>query len=211
MRKILLICFSFCCVTSLTAQYPGYKLLVDTKTFQDQFAAASQQTKAIRSDFIQEKNLSMISEKIVSKGKFCFQKENKVRMEYTQPFQYLMVINDKKVFIKDGQKENTISTASSKLFQQITRIILECVRGTALSNPDFKTRVFENSQSFLIEMSPVSKGLREFFKTINITIDKKDYLVNRIEMNEQHGDNTLIRFINQELNQELDDALFTIR
>ena len=55
----------------------------------------------------------MLAEKITSKGKFWFKKESKVRMEYTQPYQYLMIINKDKVFVKDGQKENKISTKSN--------------------------------------------------------------------------------------------------
>src|SRR5262245_1118284 len=75
------------------AQYPGYKILTDANDFKTKFTAASQKTNTIKSDFVQEKELSMLSEKIVSRGKFWFKRENAVRMEYTTPFQYLMIIN----------------------------------------------------------------------------------------------------------------------
>jgi outer membrane lipoprotein-sorting protein len=87
---------------------------------------------------------------------------------------------------------------------------LDCVQGTALSNTDFKIRVFESKNNYLIELSPLSKTLKDFFKTINVAVDKKNYSVNTIEMNENSGDNTLIRFTNKELNTTLPDALFTI-
>jgi len=131
-------------------------------------------------------------------------------MEYSQPFQYLMIINKDKVFIKDGQKQNTISTKTNKLFQQINKITVDCVQGTVLSNPDFSTRVFEDKNAYLVELSPVSKNLKEFFKTIVVTVEKKDYSVTTIEMNENSGDNTVIHFINKEMNTPLPDALFTI-
>src|SRR5882672_833749 len=83
------------------AQYTGYTLLANATAFKEQFAASSQKTNTIQSDFIQEKNLSMLSEKIVSKGKFWFKKENFVRMEYNQPFKYLMILNNGKVYITD--------------------------------------------------------------------------------------------------------------
>ena len=70
----------------------------------------------------------MLSDKIISKGKFWFKKENKVRMEYMQPFQYLMILNNNNIYIKDGQKENKISTGSNKLFQQVNRIVVDCVQ-----------------------------------------------------------------------------------
>ncbi|HTE12246.1 MAG TPA: outer membrane lipoprotein carrier protein LolA, partial [Chitinophagaceae bacterium] len=145
------------------------------------------------------------------KGKFWFKKDNMVRMEYNQPYQYLVVINKNDVFVKDGQKENKISTKSNKLFQQINRMMVDCVQGTALSNPDFKVAVFESTAAYLIELSPVAKGMKDYFKNINIILSKKDYSVNKLEMYEQSGDNTIISFINKEVNASIADALFAIK
>ena len=195
---------------SLQAQYTGYSQLADISKFKTEFAAASQKTQTIKSNFTQEKNLSMLAEKIVSKGKFWFKKNNLVRMEYTQPFQYLMIINKDRVFVKDGQKENKVNARSNKLFQQINKIMIDCMQGTTLSNPDFKTRVFESKTSYLVELVPVVKGLKDLFKNINVVVDKKDFSANSIEMQEVSGDNTIIRFLNKELNTTLQDALFTI-
>jgi outer membrane lipoprotein-sorting protein len=195
---------------SLKAQYSGYTLLADPTAFKTQIAEASQKTNSFKSDFVQEKNLGMLSEKILSKGKFWFKKENQVRMEYSQPFQYLMILSNGKVFVKEGQRENTISTGSSKLFRQINAIMVDCVKGTMLSNPDFRVRLFGNQLAFLIELSPTTKNLKELFKNILITVDKKDYSASRIEMNELSGDNTVISFVNKELNATIPDALFVI-
>jgi outer membrane lipoprotein-sorting protein len=196
---------------SLKAQYAGYSPVADPAKFKIDFSAATQKTLSIKSDFVQEKNLSMLSEKITSKGKFWFKKESQVRMEYSQPYQYLMILNKDKVFIKDGQKENKISTRTNKLFQQINKIMIDCMQGTALNNPDFKTRLFENKMNSLIELTPVTKGLKELFKSINVIVDRKDFSVASIEMLELSNDNTVIRFTNKELNAAIPDSLFTIR
>ena len=105
----------------------------------------------------------MLSDKIISKGKFWFKKENKVRMEYMQPFQYLMILNNNNIYIKDGQKENKISAGSNKLFQQVNRIVVDCVRGTAFSNTDFTVIVFENKSAYLIELTPLAKNFERYF------------------------------------------------
>ena len=153
----------------------------------------------------------MLSEKIISKGKFWFKKDNMVRMEYNQPFHYLMIINNDKVFVKDAQKGNRVYAKSNKLFQQINKIMMDCMQGTALNNPDFKTRVFESKGMFMVELVPVVKGLKDLFKHINVSVDKKDYSVSSIEMLELSGDNTTIRFTNKELNTTITNALFTIK
>ena len=211
MRKILFILFTLFSGNVLQAQYAGYSPLTDLAKFKAEFSTATQKTLTIKSNFVQEKNLSMLAEKIVSKGKFWFKKDNLVRMEYNQPFQYLMIINKDKVFVKDGQKENKVSARSNKLFQQVNKIMIDCMQGTTLSNPDFKTRVFENKAAYLVELIPIVKGLKELFKNINVVVDKKDYSVNSIEMQEVSGDNTIIRFVNKELNTNLQDALFNIK
>jgi len=191
-------------------QPPGYQPLTDQTGFKEQFAMASRKTQSIRSDFVQEKNMSMLSEKIVSRGKFWFKKDNLLRMEYTQPFSYLMIINKNNLYIKDGTKENRVSTGSNKLFKQINKITVDCVQGTALENGDFSSRIFENQKAYLVELTPVEKNLKSYFRNIQITVDKRDYSVINIDMEELSGDNTLIRFINKELNITLPDALFAI-
>ena len=211
MRKILFISLLVVTANLVQAQYAGYSLLTDIAKFKSEFSTATQKTLTIKSTFVQEKNLSMLSEKIISKGKFWFKKDNLVRMEYNQPFQYLMIINKDKVFVKDGQKENKVSARSNKLFQQVNKIMIDCMQGTTLNNPDFKTRMFENKGSYLVELVPVVKGLKELFKNINVVVDKKDYSASSIEMQEVGGDNTIIRFANRELNTNISDALFNIK
>jgi outer membrane lipoprotein-sorting protein len=193
------------------AQPAGYKPITDVNSFKQQFAVASQKLTSIQSDFTQEKNLSMLSEKITSKGKFWFKKDNLVRMEYTNPFRYLMIINKNNVFIKDDQKENKISSRSNKLFQQINRIIVDCVQGTALDNKDFSVKMFEGKDGYLIHLSPVVKSLKELFSNINVIVDKKDYSIVRMEMVEPGGDNTIMRFTNKQLNIPVADALFAVK
>lgn len=192
------------------AQYPGYSPVADLAKFKTDFSSATQKTASIKSDFVQEKHMAMLSEKIISKGNFWFKKDSRVRMEYNQPFKYLMILNKDKVYVKDGQKESRVSTRSNKLFQQINKIMIDCMQGTMLGNTDFSTKVFENRNTALIEMSPVTKGLKELFKSINVVVDKKDFSVTSIEMKELSGDNTIIRFTNKEPNASIPDALFAV-
>lgn len=193
------------------AQYPGYTVVADLGKFKSTFAAAAQKTSSIKADFTQDKNLSMLSEKITSKGNFWFKKDNRVRMEYNQPFKYLMILNKDKAYVKDGQKESKISTKSNKMFQQINKIMIDCMQGTTLDNADFKTRVFENKTMALVELTPVTKGMKEMFKSINVIVDKHDFSVASIQMLELSGDNTIMRFTNKELNAAIPDTLFDIK
>jgi outer membrane lipoprotein-sorting protein len=211
MRKLFL--FLIITVSSLTvkAQTAGYTSVADLARFTEQYTTVAKKMETIKSDFVQEKNLSMLSEKITSKGKFWFKKENLLRMEYDKPFEYLMILNKDNIYIKDGKKESRVSVKSNKIFQQINKIIVGCVQGAILNNPDFKMKALENKNTYLVELAPVSTTLKEFFKDIDITIDKHDYSVTTIVMNENSGDNTTLHFTNRELNTPIPDALFNIK
>jgi outer membrane lipoprotein-sorting protein len=198
------------CILNSEAQYPGYTLLDQPETFKISFTQATAKTETIQSDFKQEKSLSMLSENINSTGKFWYRKNDKIRMEYIQPYSYIMILNGSKIYIKEGQKENKISANSNKIFQQVNRILIDCVGGSMLDNPDFQSRIFERSGTFLVELIPLAKNLRELYKNINILIDKKDYTATAIEMFELSGDKTIIRFQNKILNAQIDDSVFNI-
>ncbi len=195
---------------NVKAQYPGFSLLQNQETFKQTFNSATKNVSDIKSDFIQEKTLSMLSDKITSRGNFWFKREYKVRMEYIHPFPYLLILNGGKIYIRDGQKENKLSASSSKIFEQVNRILLDCVGGTILKNPDFHARVFESPGSYLIELNPVAKNLKELYQKINIFIDRKDYTAESIDMFELSGDHSSIRFFNKVLNANIPDTLFAI-
>src|ERR1700740_3742633 len=165
MRKIILLLFitSFN-ITAKGQTAAGYTPVADQAKFTEQFTAIAKKTETIKSDFVQEKNLSMLSEKISSKGKFWFKKENQLRMEYEKPFEYLMILNKDNIYIKDGNKESRVSVRSNKIFQQINKIIVSCVQGAVFNNPDFAVKAFENKGTYLVELTPAAKTLKEFFK-----------------------------------------------
>ncbi|HYI78752.1 MAG TPA: outer membrane lipoprotein carrier protein LolA [Chryseolinea sp.] len=210
--KILfsLILVALICATDVTAQYKGYKPIADLDAFKKKFAVESAKVLSITSDFTQEKTLMALTEKIISSGKFWFKRNNRVRIEYIKPFAYLMIMSGDKMLVRDNDKENKINVKSNKLFQQVNRIMIDCVQGTILDSKDFTSKVFEDDKDYLLEMTPASKSLREFFQTILLTVDKSDYSVKSIEMNEPAGDKTIISFKNKKLNEQVADAVFAL-
>src|SRR6185503_15443813 len=91
--------------TLATAQPVGYKPVDNLTEFKTKFAEEGKKVSTISSNFIQEKNLSVLEEKIISEGKFWYKKERKVRLEYQKPFRYLMMMSGDQMVIRDEQKE----------------------------------------------------------------------------------------------------------
>ena len=192
------------------AQYPGYTLSNHPEEFRKSFVEATASIESIQSGFSQVKDLTMLSEKMISTGKFWYKKKDKLRMEYIHPYPYLMILHGGKIFVKDGQKENQFSANSNKIFQQVNRILIDCVSGNMLNNTDFQARIFENAGSFLIEFQPIAKNLKELYKNINIVMDKKEYTATVVNMIEVSGDKTIIRFQNKVLNGPIPDSVFNM-
>lgn len=204
--------FSLCCLVPLegfATQYPGFRPVEDLGSFRKHFVAAAAKVQSVEGEFTQEKELSALTEKITSHGKLWFKRENKVRMDYFDPFEYRMIINGEKMIIKDGQKVSQINVRSSRLFQQVNRIILDCMQGTMLDNPDFSTRVFESDSAFLLEFTTISRNLKQLFHAIILIVEKKDNAPRSIQLNEPSGDKTLISLHRKTVNGLLPDEVFS--
>lgn len=194
----------------VAAQYPGYTSVKDFEIFKKKFVTESANVMSITSKFTQEKVLTALTEKITSEGLFWFKRSDKVRIEYQKPFVYKLIMNDGKILVKDDQKESRVNINSSKLFQQVNRIMIDCVQGTILTSKDFGVRVFENEKFYLLEMTPTSKALKDFFSTIVLVVERTNYSAKSIEMNEPSGDKTTITFFDKKLNAQAPDAIFAL-
>ncbi len=187
-----------------------FKPLNDVRSFREKIALTGNAMQTIKAEFTQEKNISMVSEKMISKGFFYFSKPSKVRIEYLQPYKYLMIINGDKVYLKDGSGNDGKSLKGNKLFAQINRITAGCINGKILEDKDFRSKIFESKTQYKVSLSPVTKLLQEYFSMIEVYVDKQSYEVVKIDMREQSGDNTLMIFSKQQKNISLADEMFTI-
>lgn len=182
--------------------------LENIELFKSKIKTMAETTLTIESDFIQEKHLSMLEEVLVSKGYFCYKKEDKVRWEYLTPIQYLIVVNNGEFTIKDGKKVSKYDIHSNRIFKEINDMILHSIQGSILENNDFTISYFENPGLYLAKLVPNKKEVREMLQTINIYFDKKDLSVSQIKMDEASGDFTSIKFINKKLNEDIPNTKF---
>jgi len=211
MRNFFIALF-FIASTLLYAQVPqGFKPVKDTISFKLKMQEQSKLIQTMESDFTQEKYLSVMSEKIISKGHFLFKKQNMLRWEYNQPYNYTIAINKDKMFIKDKGKVSKYDINSNKMFKSINEMMVSTVDGTLLNNKDYKTSYYENEKFYLLELIPIQKGAKDFLKAIHLYIDKTDYSVLKVKMIEPGDDYTLIEFANRKTNQAIADEKFIVK
>lgn len=183
----------------------------DEAKLRKEIGYASQKIQTIRCEFKQEKTLSMLSEKAISKGKFYFKKDGLVRLEYLTPNKNLLVMNKGKMLMQDDRKTSQVDMHRNRIFRQLNDIIVGSVNGNLFSGNEFISRFFENATSVKIELTPTSKTLKNYLSNIVLVLEKKDFTALRIEMNEPSGDNTILSFSSKELNMALADSLFAVR
>ena len=189
----------------------NFKAVKDTTALRTKIEQMSKTSNSIESDFTQEKNLSMLSEKIVSKGHFVFKKENLLRWEYNTPYKYLIVINKEKIWIKDDKKTSKYDMNSNKVFKEINDIMIACVQGNIFKSVRLKVFYFENDKYYKLELVPLQKNMKESLKKINMYFDKNVTSVAKLDMIEPNDDYTTLEFINKKLNGPVADNIFTVK
>ncbi len=80
-----------------------------------------------------------------------------------------------------------------------------------LNNKDFTAKVQENDKQYLLQLTPVAKGMKDFFSSIELLVDKKDLGVAKIVMHEASGDRTEMIFTKKELNAAIPDEMFALK
>jgi len=206
MKKLFLLIFIVQCTFA-----QNFKAVKDTTALKNKIEAMSKTVNSIESDFTQEKNLSMLSEKITSKGNFKFKKEYMLRWEYTTPYKYLIVINKEKIWIKDEKKTQKYDMNSNKVFKEINDVMMSCVQGNIFKSGKFKVAYFESDKYYKLELVPLQKNMKESLKKINMYFDKNVTSVSKLDMIEPNDDYTTLEFTLKSQNAPIQDNIFTVK
>lgn len=196
---------------SSVAQDNTYKPVPNKKAVETLINQQSAKTNTIICDFIQEKHLEYLDETIISKGKFWFKKENKLRWEYNTPFKYLILINNGKFIIKDGNKTSQYDVNSNKAFKQINDIIISSIRGNLSTDGRFEIQIFQNASMYKVQLVPIDQNMKKIIKKTELYFDKKDLTVSKVIIIENEKDYTVISFINKKLNEAIADTYFSAK
>lgn len=184
----------------------------EQKQMISQIVSASKNISSLQSDFVQTKHLRILGKDMVSKGKMYLKGGQSLRWEYTTPYTYIFVINGGKVMMKDSNnKTSTIDVNSSKMFKNITQIMMSSMTGECLSNAkEFKVTMKKSNTEWIAQLVPQQKTLANMFSLITLHINHTTKMVTTVEMKEKTGDTTVINLSNTKKNQALQDKLFSI-
>jgi outer membrane lipoprotein carrier protein len=174
-------------------------------------ATVSSSIRSLQCDFVQTKHLSILNDRFISTGKMCYRQPNLLRWEYLSPYTYIFVLNGTNVLIETGGKKDVIDAKSSRLFQEITKMMMSSVTGQCLvDTSDFDVQMYMEDEAWIAVLTPLKRDIKQMFRSIKLYFNSRLSTVSHVEMQEASGDVTQIELKNPQLNQPIDEALFTV-
>jgi outer membrane lipoprotein carrier protein len=211
MKKLIFLSLLLVFSIGLSAQSMRLATEQQKKEMTATISRVSSSMKTMQCSFVQTKHLSIMNDKLVSKGKMFYKQSSQLRWQYVSPYSYTFIINGNKVMMQSASRRNVIDVKSSRLFKSITKIMMNSVTGRSLSNSsDFKVRMFTCGGEWMAELTPMKKEMKQMFKVIKLYFDVKRAIVSTVEMVEKSGDNTVIRLNNVQINKPVNESYFSV-
>ena len=209
MRKILLSCL-------LVFLYPCLPMMGQTKLTAEQqkqivekIDKASSAMKTMQCDFTQTKRMKMLSKDMQSKGVMYFKRPDKLRWQYTSPYDYTFIMNGDKVQIKSMKSTKNIDVQQNKMFRQITNIILSSITGGTLrTSADFTVELWQQDKSYFVKLYPKKKELKQLYQYLEIWFDPALTKVSTVKMMEKTGDMTIVNLLNTKYGVTINEKMF---
>lgn len=174
-------------------------------------AEQQKKTRTLQADFIQQREIALLSEPEVSTGTFVYSKPNNVLWRYDAPKPVTMLIS-KGVMTTYYPQLQKAETAQVKRFEErifkymgASGAIEELSRYFNFTFIESKGKPF-----YTMELIPKTKMIARRVKRIKIWIDRQTFLTTKFEYVEGDGDLTRYEFKNVRFNQDVPQSLFAI-
>jgi len=203
-KRILMALFGLLAVLSLRAQTGDAQIRA-------QINKVAQRMQSMQCDFVQTKQLKLLNDKMVSSGKMYYQQSNRLRWEYSKPYNYVFIINGNQVTIKNDKRKDVINVNQNKMFKEIARIMMNSVVGKCVNDSkDFKVFLTATSTEWIATLLPLKKQMKSMFQKILLHFNRKQAMVSQVEMVEKNGDKTIIVLKNVQVNKKISPNIFSV-
>ena len=208
LRSIFMI-LAFFSVLSVTGQTKLTK--EQEKDVLEKMEKSSNALHSLQCDFVQSKRMKILNKDMISKGVLYFKKPDKIRWQYTTPYDYTFIMNGDKVQIKSTKSTKNIDIQGNKIFRQVTSIILNTITGGGLKNsPDFDVELFKLNDVFFAKMRPKKREVMQVYSSIEVYFNASLTMVESIKMIEKSGEYTVVKLISPKVNNPINENVFKV-
>jgi outer membrane lipoprotein carrier protein len=211
MRKLLAYIFLWLPATQTITLAQNAVSKSEQERIISEISTSAHSIRTLQCKFEQTKELSIMDDKMVSKGTMAFARPGNLSWHYTSPYDYNFIIANDKVHIGKGKSHKSIDLKSSQTFQGIAKMIAGSVTGKCLTQTkDFDVKIRANERVYVAHLTPKDKHFKKMFTTIRLTYNRANRTMDSVEMTEANGDVTSIVFKEIKQNQPLGENVFNL-
>ena len=175
----------------------------------DQLRKDAAKIKIIQARFVQKKSMKILSNPLVSEGRFYYVAPDSFRWEYLKPLRSVVITykGDTKRYIASGGKIIEDKTGGVQAMKIVLNEIAGWMSGKFDQNPSFAATLKEGAYTE-ITLTPVGKNMAGMIEKIKITLSKKEAAIKSVKITENANAFTLIDFSNVQINKVISDKTF---
>ena len=160
---------------------------------------AAAKTETLSSRFVQEKQLAIFAEKLLSQGRFVYRKPDRLRWELLNPVDSGFVLNGNsgKRWNSLSQEQESFSVASDPIMGMIAQQLLAWARVDLDWLQNRYRMELQTSAPVRLRLYPLDAGEAGFIDHLEILFADDHRHVAEVLMVEQEGDSTLLRFTDE--------------
>jgi hypothetical protein len=166
---------------------------------------------SLKTEFIQERRLSIFTDPVEAKGVLLFVCPDNVRFEITEPFHSILIAGPSSVanfeFIGGEWKKLSLGSPDSILL--VTRQIAEWLQGRFRDEHSlYEISALEGNDTVIV-LTPKPEQLKKFITAIELMLTPEKSRIATVTIREPSEDYTHLKFFNQEKDVEGLDQFFT--
>ncbi|NQU43224.1 outer membrane lipoprotein carrier protein LolA [bacterium] len=169
--------------------------------------------RSLKTDFVQERHLSIFEDILRATGACWFQTPDLIRWEIFEPYASVLIHNDGKVakFEVENGRLRKMQLGAEDVLKEVLEQIMDWMRGDFSRSKDTYRFEFREGRDYEVILRPKSEDMAEMIESVDIAMSTETLHVRRVTIREPQGDFVEIRFLNEVLNPNLDPALFDLR
>lgn len=177
------------------------------------FDETQSSTRTLTASFSERKEIKLLREPVVSRGRFFYTKPDDVLLQYTEPeLRYLLFTKEEQLYYFPKQKRAERGT-SARVHDYLFRFLAIGQSSSSLKkfyDISLGDEQNEVKDSYLLVLKPRKRMVKKAVKEVLLWVSRERLLPVRMQWREPDGDSTTISFEEVRFNPEIQASVYKI-